>query len=306
MNAPEKILIAGSGALATLFAARLSAAGLKVSILGTWREGLSDLKNHGAILVTPDGKEHAYPVQVLDGTSPPERFRYALVLVKSWQTERAARQLRDNLDQEGLALTLQNGLGNLEILSKSLGSDRVAQGVTTLGGTLLSPGRVRLGGDGLLSLEEHPKLGNLAGLLASAGFRVSVVPEARSLVWGKLVVNSAINPLSAILRVTNGELLDHPSSKVLLGALARETADVAVLIGISLPFSDPAAAVENVAKRTADNRSSMLQDVLRHAPTEIEAISGAIIKLGGSLGYPTPFNECMYQLVKTITLSYPH
>jgi 2-dehydropantoate 2-reductase len=210
MNAPEKILIAGSGALATLFAARLSAAGIKVSILGTWQEGLSAIKKHGAILVTPDGEEHAYPVQVLEGVPSPERFQYALVLVKSWQTARVARQLPVHLDQDGLALTLQNGLGNLEILSKSLGSDRVIQGVTTLGGTLLSPGRVRLGGDGPISLEEHPKLGNLASLLANAGFQVRVVPEARSLVWGKLVVNSAINPLSSILRVTMENCLTIP------------------------------------------------------------------------------------------------
>jgi 2-dehydropantoate 2-reductase len=306
MNSPEKILVAGSGALATLFAARLSAAGIKVSILGTWQDGLSAIKKHGAILVTPDGEEHAYPIQVLEEASRLERFQYALVLVKSWQTGRVARQLLVHLAQDGLALTLQNGLGNREILSDSLGTERVAQGVTTMGGTLLSPGRVRLGGDGSLALEAHPKLEKLAGLLVNAGFQVNIVPEARSLVWGKLVVNSAINPLTAILRVTNGELLDHPSSKGLLGALARETAAVAVLSGITLPFLDPVEAAEGVAERTATNRSSMLQDVLRHAPTEIEAISGAIINLGGSLGLPTPFNECMYQLVKTITSSYPH
>jgi len=298
VNMAEKILINGSGALATLFAARLSAAGLQVTMLGTWAEGLAALKEHGAVLVDPDGSEHAYPVRVLEGSSPHERFRHALVLVKSWQTGRAALQLLDCLHEEGLALTLQNGLGNREVLTHVLGPERVAQGVTTLGGTLLSPGRVRLGGDGSLSLENHPRLDELAGMLRGAGFQVDLVPEASSLIWGKLVINSAINPLSAVLRVKNGELVKNPASRALIAKLAMETAAVAAKKGISLPYPDPVAAAEEVARRTSDNRSSMLQDVLRSAPTEIDAISGAIVNLGVSLGLPTPYNECMYRLVQ--------
>lgn len=306
MNSNDKILVVGTGALATLFAARLSAAGSKVCILGSWQAGLSAFKKNGATLVDLQGRELANPVRVLEIASPPEKFQLALVLVKSWQTAGVARQLQHHLDQDGLALTLQNGLGNRELLSDCLGPQRVAQGVTTLGGTLLAPGRVRLGGEGSLSLEAHPGLEKLASLLVQAGFQVNIVPEASSLVWGKLVINSAINPLTAIFRVTNGELLKHPSSVRLMGALARETAAVAVQTGISIPYSDPVAAAESVATRTAANRSSMLQDVLRSAPTEIEAISGAIFRLGVSLNIPTPFNECMYQMVKTIAASYPN
>ena len=301
VSMPDKILIIGCGALATLFAGRLSAAGVQVSMLGTWKEGLSALKQHGAVLISPDGEEKAYPVQVLDFTPRPAKFLQVLVLVKSWQTVRVARQLPAFLHQQSLALTLQNGLGNRESLSQTLGPDRVAQGVTTLGGTLLAPGRVRLGGDGSLSLEAHPKLEPLAGLLSGAGFQVNIVPEASSLIWGKLVINSAINPLSAVLRVTNGELLNHPARRLLLADLARETAAVAAALGISLPYPDPVSAAEEVARRTASNRSSMFQDVLRGAPTEIDAISGAIVNLGQSLGVPTIFNACMARLVQAIS-----
>jgi 2-dehydropantoate 2-reductase len=296
----DQILIAGTGALATLFAARLSAAGVQVSLLGTWQAGLSALQQHGAVLVGPEGEEQAFPVQVLDPGST-AKFMQALVLVKSWQTGRVARQLLDHLHGEGLALTLQNGLGNREILSQVLGGERVAQGVTTLGGTLLAPGRVRRGGDGQLSLEFQPRLEPMAGLLSRAGFQVNLVPEAAPLVWGKLVVNAAINPLTAILRLANGELLNHPARRRLLAELARETAAVAAALGISLPFNDPVAAAEEVARRTSENRSSMLQDVLRGAPTEIDSISGAIVKAGISLGVATPYNACMYQLVQAIS-----
>jgi 2-dehydropantoate 2-reductase len=301
MSTPERILISGSGALATLFAARLSASGVQVSMLGTWQEGLSALEQFGAVLVTPQGGQQAFPVQVLTSSSKPEKFMFALVLVKSWQTARVARQLSTLLHPQGLALTLQNGLGNRESLAQTLGIGRVAVGVTILGATLQGPGQVCLAGEGPLTLEAHPGLEPLAGLLGGAGFQVNIVSEASSLIWGKLVINSAINPLSAVLRMKNGELLEHPACRHLLADLASETAAVAAAGGISLPYPDPVSATEDVARRTAGNRSSMLQDVLRGAPTEIDAINGAIIEIGKSLGVSTPFNICMERLVQAIS-----
>ena len=301
VNMPDKILIVGSGALATLFAARLSAAGVQVSLLGSWQEGLSALSRHGAVLVDPHGNQQAYPLQVLDSSSRSEKFIYALVLVKSWQTGRVASQLTARLHQQGLALTLQNGLGNRERLVEYLGTERVAQGITTLGGTLLGPGQVRQAGEGKLSLETNQKLEPLAEMLIGAGFQVNIVSDVASLIWGKLIINSAINPLSSLLRLKNGELLEHPTRRLLLADLVCETAAVATAKGIKLPYPDPVLAAEDVARQTSGNRSSMLQDVLRGAPTEIDAINGAIAALGKSLGVPTPYNSCMARLVQAIS-----
>ncbi|MDP2975648.1 MAG: 2-dehydropantoate 2-reductase, partial [Anaerolineales bacterium] len=209
----QSILIIGTGALATLFAARLSATGVDVTMLGTWQAGLDALRKEGARLAAADGVERAYPVRVIYDPAECRGARFALVLVKAWQTERAARQLTSCLAEDGLALTLQNGLGNREILSESLGLGRVALGVTTTGATLLGPGLVRLGGEGTISLEAHPRLAALEAMLRAAGFAIDVVADARSLLWGKLVVNAAINPLTALLRVPNGELLQRPTAR---------------------------------------------------------------------------------------------
>ena len=217
-------------------------------------------------------------------------IKYALVLVKSWQTERAARQLADCLPEDGLAVTFQNGLGNDEILSEVLGSIRVSRGVTTLGATLLAPGLVRSGGEGTMTLEAHPQMAGLQAILRVAGFDIQVVEDVQPFVWGKLIVNAAINPLTALLRVKNGELLANPPARELMGKLARETASVAEALGVKLPFSDPGHAVEEVARRTSDNTSSMLQDVLRGALTEVEAINGAVIRKGAEKKVPTPVN----------------
>ena len=133
-----------------------------------------------------------------------------------------------------------------------------------------------------------------------ARFNVEVVADARSLVWGKLVVNAAINPLTALLRVPNGELLNRPSARVMMKALANETAAVASAQRVRLPFANPIEAAENVARKTASNHSSMFQDVRRGAPTEIDAICGAVTRAGERHGVPTPVNRVCWGLVRAM------
>jgi 2-dehydropantoate 2-reductase len=296
----EPILIVGTGALATLFAARLAARGHDITMLGTWDAGLDALTRDGARLLGPDGRESVFPVRVTRDPKLARGSRYAFVLVKSWQTGRAAHQLAECLADDGLALTLQNGLGNDDILAESIGRERVALGVTTTGATLLGPGLARAGGEGVVSMESHPRLGVIESALTGAGFSVQVVPDAKSLVWGKLVVNAAINPLTALLRVPNGELLKRPSARVIMKALAEETAAVASAQRVRLPFSNPMEAAESVAQKTAANHSSMFQDVRRGAPTEIDAICGAVARTGKRHGIPTPVNRVCWQLVQAI------
>jgi len=296
----NNILIVGTGALASLFAARLTQAGHKITMLGTWQEGLNALNKNGVRFVDANGVEHSYPVHATDNPRECKFVRHAIVLVKAWQTERVAALLKECLPEEGLALTLQNGLGNRETLTQSLGLNRVALGSTTTGATLLGPGLVKAGGEGVISLERNQAIGPLEAALRSAGFKTQVVDDAGSLVWGKLVINAAINPLTALLRVKNGELLERPSAREMMQTLALETANIAQAENITLPFDDPVKTAEDVAKKTAKNTSSMLQDVLRGAPTEIDAICGAVVKAAGKHDIQTPVNRFCWQLVKAL------
>ena len=297
----NSILIVGTGALATLFAARLRQAGTQITMLGTWKAGLEALRKDGARLVDAEGTEHRFEVQATNDPHECSGIKHVLVLVKAWQTEYIADQLKKCLADNGLVVTLQNGLGNYETLSQSLDSHRVALGSTTTGATLLGPGLVRAGGEGVISIERHPALGPIEKALRSANFNVNIVDDAQSLIWGKLVINAAINPLTALLRVPNGKLLESPSAREMMGALATETAQVAAAEQIQLPFSDPIAAVEEVAQKTYANHSSMLQDILRGAPTEIDAICGAIVRVAQKHNMDTPANWACWKLVKAMT-----
>ena len=293
------ILIVGCGALATLFAARLSAAGENVTMLGTWQEGLAALRYRGACL---EGAG-SYAVRATDDPSTCRGTKFALVTVKSWQTERAARQLADCLAGDGLAVTFQNGLGNNDILSGMLGLQRVSRGVTTLGAALIGPGIVRSNGGGKITLEAHSKISVLETALRVAKFDVNVLEDLLPTVWGKLMINAAINPLTALLRIKNGELLANPPARELMSKIAAETVSVAAALGVLLPFTDAERALEEVARQTSDNLSSMLQDVLRGAPTEVDFINGAIVRIGGQKNVPTPVNQVVLSLVNALPRS---
>jgi 2-dehydropantoate 2-reductase len=292
--ASKNLLIVGTGALATLFAARLSATGMNITLLGTWREALEAFNLQGAQV---EGTA-AFPIRATNDPAECGRARLALVLVKSWQTERAAGQLAACLAPDGLAISLQNGLGNDSVLARTLGRPRVGVGVTTLGASLVTPGIVRMAGDGPLWLERRPRIDPLADMLREAGFAVEVVDDIRPRVWGKLVVNAAINPLTALLRVKNGDLLTDPQARGLMHGLAREAAAVAKAHGVALPFQGPESAAEEVAERTRENLSSMLRDVLRGAPTEVDAINGEVVKHGETYYVAVPVNRLVWELMK--------
>lgn len=300
MTERDDILIVGTGAMACLFAARM-APHAKVTMLGSWKEGVDTLARDGVRLVSSDGVERTFRVRATGDVAQCGERRLALILVKSWQTARAARQLRACLTLDGVALTLQNGLGNLEILQGALGRERCALGVTTLGATMLGPGRVRAGGGSSTHIAEHPALSPLLVLFQEAGLETEVTQDLESVLWGKLVVNAGINPITALLEISNGELLTRPDAQAMMIATAVETADVAAARGVALPFEDPGEYVARVARDSGENRSSMYQDILRGAPTEINAICGAVVQEAERFGVPTPLNWALWRLVRAKT-----
>ncbi len=300
-HSPLEILIVGTGALGTLFAARLAEAGHRITMLGTWKAGVAALQKDGARVLAADGSIRRANIRATSDAHECVGAKYALLLVKAWQTERAAKQLTNCLTSDGIAVTLQNGLGNYEILVNALTAQRALLGNVIIGATLVAPGLTQAGGGGSVFMQEHPRIAPLEAALTSAHFDVHTVADARSLVWGKLIINAALNPLTALLRVTNGEMLTRPSARELMAQLACEAAKVARAEGITLPYADPVAAAEDAAHKTAANRSSMLQDTLRNAPTEIDAINGAIVSIARKHQIETPVNLMCWKLIRALT-----
>jgi len=257
-----------------------------VTLTGTWSQALDAIQDRG-VLVEESGHGWSEPVRAvpLDGIL---RADVVLVLVKSTQTLRTAPLVAGSIADDGVAVTLQNGLGNAEALASVVDATRIVAGVTTAGATLLAPGHVRgFPAPCVLGRDRAGRAQSIADLLTAAGFPTAVEDDIDGPVWRKLAVNCAINPLSALRGVPNGLLLDTPDDRALLEAAASEVQAVATARGTRVIGDYREAALE-AARVTAGNRSSMLQDVERQAPTEIEAMNGAVVREGGRLGVPTP------------------
>jgi 2-dehydropantoate 2-reductase len=154
-----------------------------------------------------------------------------------------------------------------------------------------------VGGTGPTYVAEHPRLERLSALLRKAGFGIETVTDLEGLLWRKLAINAGINPLTALLDIHNGGLLENKPARGLMRAAADETARVALASGVDFGTESAAKLVEEVAQRTASNLSSMLQDVRRGAPTEIDAICGAIVRQGENVGVPAPINWTLWKLI---------
>jgi 2-dehydropantoate 2-reductase len=276
--------------MACLFGARLSAVA-EVTLVGAWREGVSAIRRDGLRVEESAGSRRINVRAAFLGESVGSAD-LVLVLVKSWQTMHIAGFLPMLLKPGGVILTLQNGLGNLELLGPG-----ACPGSTSEGATLLGAGHVRAGGQGPTHAAA-PRW--VIELLERAGFdaRPCERSEAEGLLWAKLTANCGINPLTALLRVPNGALLQCAESMQLMDAATRECFEVAKEKGIVMPFSDPVAHTREIARRTALNHSSMLQDILRGAPTECDAINGAVVLEGRRLGVPTPVNQVLWLLIR--------
>jgi len=301
-----KLAIIGAGALGSVIGFHLAASN-NVILIDLWQEHINAINTHGLCCVADDSEQ----IRFLPATTDPalvEPVPVALITVKAAQTSWAATVAAQILQPDGVAYTLQNGLGNAELLAHQLGTQRVGQGVTTLGATLVAPGRVRLTGRGTTTFSATPSLSiayAVADVFRACALPASVSTDLIGLVWNKLIVNVGINALTAILRVPNGALATIPEASKLVRCAVEEAVTVAQAAGITIGLADPVAETLAVAQATAANRSSMLQDILRGAPTEIETINGAIVREGQRLGVPTPFNAFLCDLITALEATAP-
>lgn len=290
-----RITVLGTGAMACAIGGRLAVeAGENLTLVGTWVEGLHALRERGISLEGMGDESLKVPVGVAALEDPIPPADLVIVLVKAHQTARVAHHLPRLLAPRGLVLTLQNGLGNVEQLGPN-----ALLGVTSMGATLLGPGRVRVVSEGLTQIAGPAWL---ADLFRFGGLPAEAVPpeKATSLLWGKLAINCGINALTALLHVPNGGLLNRPDATLLMDRAAVECAMVAWAQAIELPYADPVQKVRQVAQATAPNRSSMLQDVNRGVHTEVDFINGAVVREGKRLGIPTTVNEVLWRLVRAL------
>jgi len=299
-------LIVGPGAMGCLFAARLTKGGHHVTLLDHREERARFINDHG---IHVEGVTGDYTVGVEASTGEVSPFPdVVLICVKANQTRSAAQALKGRLGPDSWILTVQNGLGNFEILEEELGKGKVLGGVTAEGATLLDQGHVRHAGQGetIVGPKGPPDspVEKIVEAFNKAGFSSRTVEKVEDIIWGKLIINVGINALTAITGLKNGRLPALEGTRAVMEGAVKEAVAVAREKEIHLPYPDPLARVTEVCHATAENIASMLQDVLHKRPTEVGFINGAIVTEGKKLGIPTPINQTLARLVQAIQETY--
>lgn len=299
-------LVVGPGAMGSLFAACLQRAGFEVTLLDYIEERAKRINDHG---IRVEGVTGEYTVKVPTTTGgipkPPD---LVLICVKAYNTREASMNVDLWLKPETAVVTLQNGLGNLEILEEIFGGERVLGGVTAEAATLVGPGIIRHAGRGETIIgpggDPEGPAERMVVAFNRAGFQARSVNDVKDLIWGKLLINVGINALTAITRLKNGRLPELEGTRLVLEEAVKEAVAVAEAKNIKLPYADPIGRVIEVCRATAGNIASMLQDVLKKKLTEIDFINGAIVREGRDLGIPTPVNLTLTSLVQVIQKTY--
>ena len=303
-----KITIVGPGAVGLLFGAFLLKSKEEVHFLDHDEKRAQKLKKDG---ITIEGISGSHRVDIDIAADPKDIGASDLVLlcVKSYDTEEAIKNAKPLINDNTQVLTLQNGIGNVQILEEAVGEDRVIGGVTSIGANLKGWGQlVHAGrGDTIIGKKDKKTLGpirDVARTLNKAGFQTKISKDIDAIIWGKLIINVGINALTAITKLNNGALLEHEGTRDIMKMAVSEAVKVAKRKRIKLAYDDPLQKVELVCRATARNISSMLQDVLNKKRTEIDFINGAIVRQGAGCNIPTPANSILTNLVKTIESTY--
>jgi 2-dehydropantoate 2-reductase len=294
-----KFLVFGAGAIGSLIGGSLATlhpvtlVGRRGHVQAIRRHGLV-VRGHTEVRVHPEALEYAAEAEVPD---------VVILTVKSYDTRSAANALR-RFRKEALFLSLQNGLGNVEILAER--SSRVLGGVTYHGVTFLGPGEIEHAGSGdtILGPIKGASLGEAEGVaeaFRACGLPALATASIEAALWSKTVVNACFNPLTALLGARSGALGRNDWLSQCSPMIVGEAVAVAGVHGIKLAARDLLERVQAVSDATARNKSSMLQDVEKGHRTEIDAINGAIERMGAERGIDCPVNRLLTLLVKAFS-----
>lgn len=303
-----KIVLVGPGAMGCLFAAFLTKSQQEIWLLDKNKERAEKINQRGIIIEGISGNRQAQVKVVVDAKEIGQAD-LIIVAVKSYDTKQAISQVRPFLGENTKVLTLQNGVGNIEIISEVVGNEKVIGGVTSQGATLLDVGHIKHAGRGETVIGRiggkiPVEMRSIRELFNQAGLETRISRDIKGLLWSKLIINAGINALTAITRLNNGRLIEFEGTRRILRQAVTEAIRIAKRKRIKLIYDDPLAKVEAVCEATGPNVSSMLQDVLRKKRTEIDFINGVIVRQGQELGIPVPVNSLLVDLVKTIEASY--
>ncbi|MFA4030255.1 MAG: hypothetical protein GDYSWBUE_001897 [Candidatus Fervidibacterota bacterium] len=300
--------IIGAGGIGLTFATMLRESGHIVYLVcRPWQ--VEALQSEGAFVVGLFGEHHSHPLVVDDVAALPSGLDVYGVATKAYDTEAVAASLAKVIHQSAIVVSLQNGLGNVEALMAALPHCRVLGARIIFGAERIGANRAKVtvcADDVVVAPLGRSEWIEDAKLVASS-CSYSGIPCRSDLdvapwLWAKVLYNAALNPLGALLNMTYGELAENEITRAAMNAVIEEAFSVASAVGAPLQWHSAKEYIEHFYGRlvppTAAHRSSMLQDLEAGKRTEIDALNGAIVRLGEQHGIRTPINSALVKWMK--------
>lgn len=296
-----QFVVIGAGNMGCVYGGNLARIGQEVAMLDVWQAHVDAINAEGLRLEGLTGDFTVHPRAATDPTAAP-KADVVLVCVNAYSTTQAAESARIVLKESGYCLTLQNGVGNVEILTEALGTDRVLAGLSFQSGDLVEPGFVRHTNNGPTYLGEldcarTPRLAELESLFVAAGLNPVVVEDVIATIWAKFVHNCGINALCAITGLRPSQIGEVKELDTFQTDIIEEAVALVKAKGIALPDDDPVAVIKEYCAHKS-HRPSMLQHLDRGQRTEIDALNGYVARESARLGLSAPCNDALTRLMK--------
>lgn len=303
-----EIAIVGAGILGSIFGIIFSGKGFDVTLIEVLEERVRLIAREGLWMQWPNGKRSHSRVSITSDVGGVGVKDLVMVCVKGYHTRSAIESALSMVGDDTIVLSIQNGLGNLEVIAEVVGPQRVVGGITAHSGMPVSMNEVRyVGGLGpLLVIGPYdgvfrPGFEDMVKQFQGVDLDVHTTPDINNVIWKKLIANVSTNVVAALTGLTGGTAVHHEPSVQIINGLSQELAQVALAKGIDFPeLHDPLAFSLKAFASTKDNRVSMLQDVEARRPTEIGNLNEVIVSEGRRLNIPTPYNEAVSWLTRGV------
>jgi 2-dehydropantoate 2-reductase len=305
-----KIAVVGAGAMGSLFAGHLAEVEEDVWVYDVWEEHIQAIQEKGLKMIGPKG-EKRIPLKATTNPSEPGIVDCVFLFVKYPYTRRAVQDAEAMIGPQTSVLSLQNGIGGVDIIGESIRQDQILFGLTTLTSELTGPGCIEesFKGEGEtyfwpLNGEVSERVEHISAVFNKAGIHTKITPDVELRIWQKLIVNACQNSLTAITRLKVGDLTDQDASEDIFNGTIAEIVQVANRKGIPLDLEESLEFNRKISEQARDHYPSMLIDVKNKRKTEIDCLNGAVIREGQRLGVETPFNRVIYNIIRIVENSY--
>jgi 2-dehydropantoate 2-reductase len=301
-----KVCVLGSGAMGSSIGGLLADAGSEVYLIDTWAEHVNVMNSQG-LKLRADSSDRIVKVRATTDSRGIDQVDLIIVLVKSFNTREAIEDARPIIGDKTVIMSLQNGLGNEEIIEGVVGREHILGGRTFAGGSVLGPGHVIANTTGKqtyigeLDGTTTERVNRIAEEFKRAGLLITVSSNIVGIMWDKLLVNVATGALCGITKLPYGGLYKMPELMDCALEAVSEGIAVAKASGVKLSTKNPEEAWFKASEGLPEDfKPSLSQSLEKGLRTEIDFINGAVVRWGEKWRVPTPVNKTLVACIKGI------